>query len=100
MGSRTLTIRLLRKDRDLDSAFTESFRPNNKRALERRDLAEIEGGHLFIGQIYNNPPGWVDFLTSIEPGLPDGMRCVSRQLPPSLCGGPRYVRAALGRFDH
>jgi putative transposase len=32
--------------------------------------------------------------------VPRKRRCVSRQLPPRLCGDPRFMISALGRFDH
>lgn len=70
---RTLNIRLLRKGKTVADAFTESFSPGSARALQERPWRDVEGAALYIGQVYNNPPGWVDFLEGGSADLPTDM---------------------------
>ena len=63
-------IRLLRTGRTATTAFGPSFVPGELRALEERPWAGIEGASLYIGQIYNKPPNWTDFLRPQSPDLP------------------------------
>ncbi|WP_411505337.1 TIGR04141 family sporadically distributed protein [Brucella anthropi] len=68
---RTLTIRLLRKRRTVNDAFTPTFAQGGDRALERRRWNGVEGASLYIGQIYSKPPSWLDFLGPQSADLPD-----------------------------
>ena len=70
---RTLNIRLLRKGKTVGDAFTDSFAPGSARALQERPWGDVEGAALYIGQVYNNPPGWVDFLAGGSADLPADM---------------------------
>lgn len=70
---RTLNVRLLRRGRTPEDAFTETFAPDSDRALEERPWGAGEGAQLFIGQIYSNPPGWRDLLQQVSPDLPEGI---------------------------
>lgn len=72
-ATRTLNVRLLRKGRKPEDAFTETFSPGEDRALEERPWEAAEGGRLFIGQIYSNPPGWRSLLQEVSPDLPEGI---------------------------
>ena len=67
---RTLNIRLLRKGRKPEHAFSASFVPGEPRALQQRPWDGIEGSSLYIGQVYSNPPGWVQFLEQGSADLP------------------------------
>lgn len=64
-------LRLLRPGRTEANAFGPSFAPGEARELEQRPWAGIEGATLRIGQIYNNPPSWKEFLHAHSPELPD-----------------------------
>lgn len=68
---RTLHIRLLRKGRTPEDAFTETFRPDSERALQEWPWNAVEGARLFIGQIYSNTPSWRDVLQQVSPDLPE-----------------------------
>jgi uncharacterized protein (TIGR04141 family) len=70
---RTLSIRLLRKGRAPETAFSPSFAPGEERALAQRPWEGVEGAALYIGQVYANPPGWTDFLQEGSADLPTDM---------------------------
>ncbi|MFK0689892.1 TIGR04141 family sporadically distributed protein [Mesorhizobium sp. IMUNJ 23033] len=67
---RTLNIRLLREGRTIVDAFTPTFAQGSDRALAQRPWNGVEGASLYIGQIYSNPPSWVDFLSPQSADLP------------------------------
>ncbi len=64
-------LRLLRPGRSVASAFGPSFVPGEARELARRPWEGIEGASLHIGQIFSNPPGWKDFLSTHSSDLPE-----------------------------
>lgn len=70
---RTLNIRLLRKGRKPENAFSPSFVPGEPRALQQRPWDGIEGASLYIGQVYSKPPGWAEFLEHGSADLPTDM---------------------------
>lgn len=63
-------MRLLRPGRTAETAFGPSFAPGEPRELEQRPWEDIDGATLYVGQIYNNPPGWTDFIRTGSPDLP------------------------------
>ncbi len=67
---RTLNVRLLREGRTIGDAFSPTFSQGSDRALEQRPWNGVEGASLFIGQIYSNPPSWVEFLSPQSADLP------------------------------
>lgn len=67
---RTLNIRLLREGRTVGDAFSPAFTQGKDRALAQRPWNGVEGASLFIGQIYSNPPSWVEFLSPQSADLP------------------------------
>lgn len=73
MAVRTLNVRMLREGRTADDAFSESFAPDAERALQRSVWTGVEGGEVFVGQIYSNPPGWRSFIAEGTDDLPEGM---------------------------
>jgi uncharacterized protein (TIGR04141 family) len=73
MAIRTLNVRLLRKGRSIESAFSKTFAPGTPRALQQRPWAGGEGGRVFFGQIYSNAPGWRAFIAEGAGGLPEGI---------------------------
>ncbi|MGO6715024.1 DUF6119 family protein [Rhizobium ruizarguesonis] len=70
---RTLNIRLLRKGRKPENAFSPSFVPGEPRALQQRSWDGIDGASLYIGQVYSNPPGWAEFIEQGSADLPADM---------------------------
>lgn len=70
---RTLNIRLLRKGRAIEEAFTDTFAPGAERALQQRAWNGIEGAQVFVGQIYSNPPGWRSFIAEGFGEVPEGL---------------------------
>lgn len=73
MAIRTLNIRLLRTTRTIKSAFGKSFAPGAGRALQQGDWFGAEGAKVFVGQIYSNPPGWLDFIAEGFAGASDNI---------------------------
>lgn len=67
---RTLNVRLLREGRTIGDAFSPTFSQGSDRALAQRPWNGVEGASLFIGQIYSNPPSWVEFLSPQSEDLP------------------------------
>lgn len=63
-------LRLLRPGRTANTAFGPSFSPGEPRELGQRPWEGIEGASLYVGQIYSNPPSWVDFIRTQSPDLP------------------------------
>ncbi len=70
LKTRTLTVRLLRKNRTAATSFTENFSPGATRELTERPWVGVEGASLFFGQIYSNPPPWRQFLEEGSADLP------------------------------
>lgn len=71
MKTHTLKVRLLRKKKTPQNAFKEAFAAGESRALTEHPWNAVEDGRLFIGQIYNNPPGWRSFLQEVSSDLPE-----------------------------
>jgi uncharacterized protein (TIGR04141 family) len=69
----TLSIRLLREERTIDSAFTETFATGSDRVLQERDWVSIDGARAFVGQIYSNPPSWRTFIAEGFGEVPEGI---------------------------
>lgn len=67
---RNLNIRLLRQGRAVESAFTPLFAVGGDKALSEGQWVGIDGARLFFGQIYSNPPSWVDFIGDHAPEIP------------------------------
>ena len=67
---RTLNVRLLRQGRMIEDAFTQNFAPSAEGALHERPWNEVEGGRLFVGQIYSNRPSWRTFLQAGSTNIP------------------------------
>lgn len=67
---KNLNVRLLRQGRDIETAFTPLFATGGDKALSEVAWDGIEGGRFFFGQIYSNPPGWLDFVEANVPALP------------------------------
>lgn len=60
---RTLSIRLLRSDVEVNEALKEEYAPGGERnRLRRGEWPTIEGAELFIGQIFTSRPGWISFV--------------------------------------
>lgn len=67
---RNLNIRLLRKGRGVETAFTPLFAAGGDKALSEGQWSGIDGARLFFGQIYSNPPSWVEFIGDHAPTIP------------------------------
>ena len=60
---RTLSIRLLREEFDIAEAFKDEYSPGTGRVqLRRSDWPLVEGGELFVGQLFTSRPSWLGFL--------------------------------------
>ncbi|KTC49183.1 hypothetical protein AO269_11205 [Pseudomonas putida] len=60
---RTLSIRLLREGSDIAEAFKDEYLPGTGRVqLRRSDWPLVEGGELFVGQLFTSRPSWLGFL--------------------------------------
>lgn len=60
---RTLSIRLLREEFDIAEAFKDEYSPGTGRVqLRRSDWPVVEGGELFVGQLFTSRPSWLGFL--------------------------------------
>lgn len=60
---RTLSIRLLREEFDIAEAFKDEYSPGTGRVqLGRSDWPLVEGGELFVGQLFTSRPSWLGFL--------------------------------------
>lgn len=60
---RTLSIRLLREEFDIAEAFKDEYLPGTGRVqLRRSDWPLVEGGELFVGQLFTSRPSWLGFL--------------------------------------
>jgi uncharacterized protein (TIGR04141 family) len=60
---RTLSIRLLREESDIAEAFKDEYLPGTGRVqLRRSDWPLVEGGELFVGQLFTSRPSWLGFL--------------------------------------
>lgn len=60
---RTLSIRLLREEFDIAKAFKDEYSPGTGRVqLRRSDWPLVEGGELFVGQLFTSRPSWLGFL--------------------------------------
>jgi uncharacterized protein (TIGR04141 family) len=60
---RTLSIRLLREEFDIAEAFKDEYSPGTGRVqLRRSDWPLVEGGELFVGQLFTRRPSWLGFL--------------------------------------
>lgn len=71
---RTLSIRLLREDVEVNEALKEEFAPGGQRnRLQRSDWPTIEGAELFVGQIYTSRPGWISFVEEQAGVQPDNL---------------------------
>ncbi len=67
---RTLTIRLLRDGKGIDDAFASTYAAGQEKALTERPWPGIDGGRLFIGQIFSKNPSWLPFLQTGFADLP------------------------------
>jgi uncharacterized protein (TIGR04141 family) len=67
----TLTLRLLKKGRGVETAFREGYRADEEGALQERPWAELPDARLFVGQIFDNPPPWRGFVAKGSPDLPE-----------------------------
>ena len=60
---RALSIRLLREEFDIAEAFKDEYSPGTGRVqLRRSDWPLVEGGELFVGQLFTSRPSWLGFL--------------------------------------
>ncbi|WP_416427532.1 DUF6119 family protein [Pseudomonas sp. App30] len=60
---RTLSIRLLREEFDIAETFKDEYSPGTGRVqLRRSDWPLVEGGELFVGQLFTSRPSWLGFL--------------------------------------
>ncbi|EJM67012.1 sporadically distributed protein, TIGR04141 family [Pseudomonas sp. GM50] len=71
--TRTLNVRLLRKAYEPEGSFTESFSPDGDRPLSRMDWSGVDGGELYVGQIFRKRPDWLGFLEANTDELPDNL---------------------------
>lgn len=67
----TLTMRLLRKGKAIETAFREKHRPGEENALEERPWPDVPEARLMVGQVYSNPPPWRGFIAQGSADLPD-----------------------------
>lgn len=63
-------IRLLLPGLEIRDAFRPSFVPGQPQALETYPWGSIDGATLYIGQIYSNPPDWIEFLRDQSHEIP------------------------------
>jgi len=71
---RTLSIRLLRSDVEVNEALKEEYAPGGQRnRLQRGDWPTIEGAELYIGQIYTSRPSWISFVEEQAGPQPDNL---------------------------
>ena len=79
-------IRLLRSDREIRDAFRRNFAPDEQQELKTYEWEGIADATLYIGQIYYNTPGWIEFLRDQSQEIPDNFVCQWRRSN-SLCSG-------------
>ena len=69
----TLKVRLLRRELSPENAFTKAFAFGTKNGLNEYSWEAVDGGRLFIGQIYNNPPSWQTLLQEVNSNLDENI---------------------------
>lgn len=93
---RTLNIRLLREGRTIGDAFSPTFAQGSDRALAQRPWNGVTGASLYIGQIYSNPPSWVEFLGQQSADLPADIFASGAGAVVFLPVGPRTAAVCFG----